>query len=374
MQNFNVTVNFSFPYNGTRSSNCPPQADSSEFKFIKTAANSLLFFLSLVGNALSVTVIARNRRMRTVVHCLILNMAVSDLLVPVFVIPPRIVEIYIGPLRLLIGGAVGLAFCKLRPFIGDVSSAVSIISLVVIAFERYHAIAFPTKRSRIGKKLCSALTVGSWLAPAVFYSTNFYTMRTLRFQGKTYCYHDWEPAFNTLKANETQFTVYFVLFLLLPLAVLIVLYSSIAAVLWSQQFNNLGHVAQVRRAKENKQVTLMAVTVVAVFLVTWLPMNIYSFLYYFVWKGTLPCNAKSAFFFVDFLAYGYIAINPLVYYIFSESCRSGINGIFLCLVIGCRRQRQHAFVGPPTGSTTQEKVHNCSAVFTVEASFVDTKL
>ena len=342
MWNFNTTENFSSPFNGTRSSNCPPKADSSEFKIIKTAANSLLFFLSLAGNALIVTVIARNRRMRTVVHCLILNMAISDLLVPVFVIPPRIVEIYIGPLRLLIGGAIGLAFCKLRPFIGDVSSAVSIVSLVVIAFERYHAIAFPTKRSRIGKKLCSALIVGSWLSPAVFYSTNFYTMRTLRFQGKTYCYHSWKPAFNTLKANKIQFTVYFVLFLLLPLAVLVVLYSSTAFVLWSQQYNNLGRVAQARRAKENKQVTLMAFTVVVVFFLTWLPFNIYTFLFYFIWEGSLPCEARSGHIVVDFVAYGYAVINPLVYYTFSENYRRGINQLLLCMGRCQRAQHQNA--------------------------------
>lgn len=79
--------------------------------------------------------VCRDRNMRTTTNFLIVNMAVSDLLVPVFAMPRACVEIFNGNLRWLIGGVLRdtlWTLCKLTAFPQDISTAVSVQSLVAI--------------------------------------------------------------------------------------------------------------------------------------------------------------------------------------------------------------------------------------------------
>jgi len=47
----------------------------------------LIFLLSFIGNSLIITVLVRNRRMRTVTNLFLLSLAVSDLMLCVFCMP-----------------------------------------------------------------------------------------------------------------------------------------------------------------------------------------------------------------------------------------------------------------------------------------------
>ena len=78
--------------------------------------------------------------MRKPINFLIANMAISDLLSSIFVIPPEIQMLYID--SWLIGGPLGQALCKLTYFLTNVSTAVSIQSLVLIAVDRFGAVVY----------------------------------------------------------------------------------------------------------------------------------------------------------------------------------------------------------------------------------------
>ena len=68
--------------------------------------------------------------MRKPINFFIVNMTMSDLLLPIFLLPRKIQILYID--SWLIGGPLGQTFCKLSSFLPDVSAAVSIQSLVLI--------------------------------------------------------------------------------------------------------------------------------------------------------------------------------------------------------------------------------------------------
>ncbi|KAL9972503.1 hypothetical protein ACROYT_G018819 [Oculina patagonica] len=77
----------------------------------------------------------RNKRMQSITNYLIVNMAVSDILITVLSVPRRITEILVGPRRWLVGGILGSALCKSFSFLQDISTAVSVLSLLVIAID-----------------------------------------------------------------------------------------------------------------------------------------------------------------------------------------------------------------------------------------------
>ena len=90
--------------------------------------------------------------MRKHINFFIVNMAMSDVLYPILVIPMSIKELYID--YWLIGGPLGQVLCKLVFFLGDLSVSVSIQSLVLIAVDRFGAVVFPLRSPLIRSKLC----------------------------------------------------------------------------------------------------------------------------------------------------------------------------------------------------------------------------
>ena len=91
----------------------------------------------------------------------------SDLLVPIFLIPWDIQWLYIN--SWLIGGPLGQALCKLANFLPSASILVSIQSLVLIAVDRFGAVVFPLRSPLISSKLCPFFMLATWIiAMAVF--------------------------------------------------------------------------------------------------------------------------------------------------------------------------------------------------------------
>ena len=98
---------------------------------------------SLLGNLAVIAIVSKNKRMRTTTNYLIANMAASDLLISAFAVPRELVQIFAGSNIWLLDGLAGSISCKLVYFLQDISTAVSIQSLVAIAVDRYQGVVFP---------------------------------------------------------------------------------------------------------------------------------------------------------------------------------------------------------------------------------------
>ena len=146
--------------NGTPPSSCDwnPTAD----KIGQTFAYCLIFLVSLAGNTVVGIIVYKTKTMRKPINFLILNMAMSDLLFPIFRIPHLIQMLYMD--SWLIGGPLGQALCKLVYFLPDVSTAVSIQSLVLIAVGRYGAVVLPLLPPLISSKRCPFLILATWIS------------------------------------------------------------------------------------------------------------------------------------------------------------------------------------------------------------------
>ena len=127
--NANTTIN------GTQPSSCSSNPTAENIGI--TIAYCLIFLVSLAGNTVIGIIVYKTKTIRKPINFFIVNMAMSDLFVPIIFIPWVIQTLYID--FWLIGGPLGQVLCKLVRFLGDVSVAVSIQSLVLIAVDRFGA-------------------------------------------------------------------------------------------------------------------------------------------------------------------------------------------------------------------------------------------
>ncbi|XP_023289891.1 cholecystokinin receptor type A [Orussus abietinus] len=231
-------------------SSVSPGVNASVYPVIPTGNGSLLeglivplyaviFFLSVIGNALVLITLARNKRMRTVTNVYLLNLAVSDLLLGVFCMPFTLLG------QMLKNFVFGTTMCKLIPYFQAVSVSVGVWTLVAISLERYFAICRPLKSRRWqtqfhAYKMIAIIWAASltWNAPILVVST----LKSIR-GGRHKCREEWpnvgmERAYN-LFLDATL--------LLIPLIVMIMAYSLIASKLWRGLRREIRHSSSCRR-------------------------------------------------------------------------------------------------------------------------------
>ena len=302
--------------------------DSPSVKVIKAVCYSVLLLFSLFGNSAVIVVIWKNKHMRTTTNYLIANMAVSDLMLSAFAVPRELTENFTGPRRWLIDGLAGMALCKLVYFFQDISTAVSIQSLVVITVDRCAAVVTPYRRPIITKRRRRLVIPLIWLISMGLHGPYFYTARRKRVNNASFCYFSWEPAFDTLQAQRIYFTFVSVFLIGIPLAVITVLYSLIFRALKRQKlfWRRLSTFSK-RRRKENTRVTKRILAIIILFVLCILPVDILGLLYYFAWQGKVSCGIEHVSFAAKFIFYSNASLNPCVYFLLNDRYREGLRTI-----------------------------------------------
>ena len=307
--------------------------DVSRYTATKIAVYCVMMLFSLFGNALIVATFCRNRTMRTTVNCFILNMAVSDLLIPVFVIPWRISVTYTDNLW-LVPGTLGDILCKLVHAAQGVSAVVSTLSMVIIAAERFYAILYAMKPALITRKPCICLIAAIWVVAVAFRCHYFYGYKVIFKRNKGLACEFYRGiSSDTIETLKRGFSILLCLNILSTL-VLVVFYSTIIVTLNRQQ--KLCHMASEdarERTKDNRKVTLMLVTIVLVFVAVWLPYYVNASLYFF---APLVKRPDAFRWIANNLPMLYTNINPVIYYTFNEKYRKCFKEL-LVYIFFCNR-------------------------------------
>ncbi|XP_054267360.1 cholecystokinin receptor type A-like [Macrosteles quadrilineatus] len=202
----------------------------------------VIFLLAVVGNALVVVTLVRNKRMRTVTNVYLLNLAVSDLLLGVFCMPFTLVG------QVLRNFIFGSTMCKLIPYFQAVSVSVGVWTLVAISLERYFAICRPLKSRRWqtqfhAYKMIAVVWMSSlaWNMPILLVS-RLQAMRA----GRHKCREDWPSP-----ASERVFNIFLdMILLLIPLVIMTLAYSLIVSKLWKGLQREIKHNSSCRRRLE----------------------------------------------------------------------------------------------------------------------------
>ena len=176
-ENVNSTMNGSQPLS------CPGNPTAE--KIGVTFAYCLIVIVSLAGNTVIGIIVYKTQAMRKLINFFIVNMAMSDLLLPIFLIPREMQMLYID--SWLIGGALGQTFCKLGAFLPDVSAVVSIQSLVLISVGRFGAVVFPLRSPLISSKLCPFFILATCIVEIAVHSPKLIVFKLVEYPENLVC-------------------------------------------------------------------------------------------------------------------------------------------------------------------------------------------
>ena len=316
--------------NSTQVTNCELYPESTSVKCIKALAYSLIMITSLFGNLAVIAIVSKNIRMWTTTNFLIANMAASDLLISVFAIPREFVFTFTGPRRWLLDGLTGLILCKLVYFFQDISTAVSIQSLVVVAIDRYRGVVFTFRPPLITTRVLKVLIPIIWIIAMCIHGPYFYTVRLTMQDNKAYCTFTWAPKFDPHRTQERYFIFISVFLIFLPLSVVLTLY---ALILMELKKRKLEESTTLRRQRQREDAAIVKKILIIVFLFSLCitPVTVSALVYYFVWNWHLPCGMGKLLLATRLILYSNASLNPCVYISLSERYRQGLKDLINCL-------------------------------------------
>ncbi|BFY98642.1 hypothetical protein BsWGS_01682 [Bradybaena similaris] len=314
-----------------------------------TLINIIIFFVGIVGNVLVIVVIARVKDMRTTMNLYLVNLSAADLLVLFVCQPTAMLELYAKE-RWLLGNVV----CKLIPVLEHTTMQASTLTIVVITFERYHAICRPLDvflRCNRPRPLSTLLCV--W-AIAIVASLPFVAMTTL---GKQPYYDGTQVDMCETKVNEvwhycfhlTTTTIFFVL----PLLLLTILYSRIIRKLYQSDLTNGRIRCEVKEStgyslRSRRQVIRMLITLVILFFLSLAPLRVVIVWHIFSPPDSIPRLGIESYYNVLWLCrlliYLNSAGNPLIYSLLSSKFKIAFSFLLRCqtrMLDRRSRQRTH---------------------------------
>ncbi|NWI18859.1 CCKAR protein, partial [Crypturellus soui] len=385
----------------------PPYPSKDLHQTIRILLYALIFLLSVLGNILVITVLIRNKRMRTVTNTFLLSLAVSDLMLCLFCMPFTLIP------NLLKDFIFGSAVCKTATYFMGVSVSVSTFNLVAISLERYSAICKPLQ-SRVWQTKSHALKViaGTWcvsftiMSPYPIYSK---LVPFTKYNNSTanMCRLLWPSDV----IQQSWYTFLLLILFLIPGIIMMVAYGLISLELYRgikfdvsqrksarerrastsstkyedgdgcylhkakrkrktplQQLSATGS-SKIDRARSSsssanltakKLVIRMLVVIVILFFLCWTPIFSVN-----AWRAFDTSSADrrlsgAPISFIHLLSYTSACVNPIVYCFMNKRFRTGFLATFAC----CTKQKASAARGEAgeeeEGKTTRASLSKCS--------------
>ena len=321
-----MSTNLNTTMNGTQNASC---FNLEAVRIGFTVAYSLSFLASLTGNTFIGIIVYKTKTMRKPINFFIANMAMSDLLYPIFLFPWQVTGLYLG---WLISGPLGQALWKLLNFLPSVSVKVSIQSLVLIAVDRFGAVVFPLRSPLISSKLCFFFILASWIVAMAVQCPDLLAWKLVEYPDGLYCVRQWNEFFGKSSSFEIYVLAVLVVFTYVPLLVIAILYLVILLKIKTQKIPGEQSVnaGEQRAKRERKNLLKMSIAIVLVFAVSFLPLSIFWSVYLFSSNSTVTssCGFQYLEFVVIILFKVKCALNPWICFIFSGNYRQGLKNLF----------------------------------------------
>ena len=291
---------------------------------------SVIFVLSLVGNTLIIIVVYKRPELRKTVNYFIVNMAVSDFVFPLASIPGSLGEMVVVPWTWPVSGTAGMILYNIRRFLVAVSLAVSVESLVCIAFDRFIAVVWPMKAHLVSSRFRAFAIAFTWIVALVFSSLDLHFLKqNLVMENGT---------ITTSYADTISLTYGYtrvVVGIFVPMMLITISYSAIAITLRKQHKVLQCNAAQRTDLKKRRAIK-MSLCIVALFYLFSLPHAVAIMF----WETQLSCSFYNHFYlFATTAVYISSTTNPIICFTFVESFRRGLREIlnfFLCKPVKTR--------------------------------------
>lgn len=394
--------------NTTAASDCvyaPPLTPT--VKYLIVSCYLFIIFFSIIGNILLIATITRNKAMSSVTNLLICNSAVADLLITCIPTTYEVLDMvkYDGVWLL------GKFMCVFMYMSIYMSVAATIISLIFITVDRFLAIMFPYKKYLKTSMLVYIIPF-IWLISFLFAIPTIFIQKVITDNGSTelICTEKWSAPFNEEESRKHYTIILFVFLYLTPLLLMSVLYAVMARKLQktlktrghptkkiseslrsdkrllstshrtsspaaspkrkSSTFRKISSLTKAnifrksstsespsksKSEKRKRRVIIMMFTITIVFATCWFPLFLLQFLGTFnetfmKCPGSIPTWVYGIPFIFQ---YSNSAINPFIYFTFSQTYRNGLKSMVFKLLkikpkvqMKAKRERKNKFLLP----------------------------
>ena len=294
-----------------------------------TTVMALISIAAFIGNILVILSLYKTPSLRTSTNYYYVNMAVSDILASLTIWPLYLTDEIITSSGSLLQGPLATIGCKVGVFTRLVSTIVSILSLVLIAVDRFIATVFPLKATLITSKLRASLLFATWLISIAYCIPAIYHSRVREVGQEIFCRFSWNEL-----ANAIYFITGLTLFTVAPLITIIILYLRIMRVLRARarpqsdtRYNNYHN----NRSRQNRNIMKIFKSIVLAYFIT------YSFYcVFFLFKISSPglfikdkCKLILGFTYFVLPSLS-TAINPVILFAYSSNFRQALRMLHLC--------------------------------------------
>ena len=235
-----MSVNETVVINGTQTVSSCFNYEALRIAYI--AAFFPVFLVSLVGDIFIGIIVYKTKSLKKPVNYFIANMAMSDLVYPISMLPRDVALLFISS-SWLVSGPLGQALCKLVSFSIEVSTVVSSQSLVLIAVDRFGAVVFPLRSPLISLNKCRFFILATWIIAMVVRCPVLFFFKVLEYPDGLVCTPLWSPYFEHYTVAMIAVVFY------VPLVLITILYLTIALTIKSQKTAGEQSVSKSRTIK-----------------------------------------------------------------------------------------------------------------------------
>ena len=290
----------------------------------------ILITIALSGNMLVCAAICRNRNLRTKQNVYIANLAISDLVMAVFVMPLTLGALTIGRWPFKKG------LCQMQGFVATMAGMVSLKTMTLIAVHRY----FKVVDSRVYKKIFKKSSVVASIVIAWVIALSVQTSHVARFDyifhpGKMICF------FKFNSKRYFNYVVALVVLILIPLLVIAYCYYKVYRRVSDHKAKSFRTNSTVNKAISLSEIKInhLLFALIVSFALCWVvPVSIVDFTVLYFGELVLPRFIYVAYTVLMGLS---SCVNPIIYNALSREFRKEFKRLIACgYVCGLRRVRQ----------------------------------
>ncbi|XP_040920486.1 neuromedin-B receptor [Toxotes jaculatrix] len=311
---------------------------------VMTSVYILIITVGLLGNITLVKIFITNSAMRSVPNIFISSLAAGDLLLLVTCVPVDAFRYFSEE------WVFGEAACKLIPVIQLTSVGVSVFTLTALSADRYKAIVNPMDIQTSSAVFWTCLkAVSIWLLSVLLAVPEAIFSQVVSMQGHntniTFVNCVPYPLSNQMHPKIHSVMIFLVYFLI-PLAIISVYYYHIARTLIKSAHDMPGEVSEhtKRQMETRKRLAKIVLVFVGLFALCWFPNHVlYMYRSFHYHQMDLSLAHLVITLLARVLSFSSSCVNPFALYLLSESFRRHFNSQLRC-GRGHRPERQASYL------------------------------
>ena len=287
-----------------------------------TTVMAIISLAAFTGNILVIAAVCKTQFLRTSTNYYYVNMAISDFFSCLITWPLYLTDEIVTSNGSLLKGSLATIGCKVGVYFKMLSAIVSILSLVLIAVDRFVAIVFPLKVRLIRTRQRAALLCATWLISMLYCIPMVYYFRVEEVGRETFCRFSWNS-----HARMVYYITGLALFEVIPLVIIIILYSCIMRVLSTRPKPDCPTRCNSEQNRNNQNKTIMRIfkSIVVAYFISYSFYGIYLFLKITSPNLFIKDRCKLIFGFAFFVLPSFsTAINPVILFTFSTNFRHAL--------------------------------------------------